>query len=76
MKLWKRTSTRYGETPEPVTPYQRAAQAFGVRDVRAPRCVLRIAKGNAGTGGKIECLENRDVCRRIAHRPREISFAK
>ena len=29
--LWKRTSTRYGETPEPVTPYQRAAQAWDDR---------------------------------------------
>ncbi|MEP1833585.1 MAG: conjugal transfer protein TrbF [Hyphomonas sp.] len=31
MKLWKRNSTRYGETPEPVTPYQRAAQAWDDR---------------------------------------------
>ncbi|CAN0533181.1 unnamed protein product, partial [Scytosiphon promiscuus] len=29
--LWKRNSTRYGETPEPVTPYQRAAQAWDDR---------------------------------------------
>lgn len=29
--LWKRHSTRYGHTPEPVTPYQRAAQAWDDR---------------------------------------------
>jgi type IV secretory pathway TrbF-like protein len=29
--LWKRTSSRYGDTPEPVTPYQRAAQAWDDR---------------------------------------------
>ncbi|MEH6489059.1 conjugal transfer protein TrbF [Hyphomonas oceanitis] len=29
--LWKRTTCRYGDTPEPVTPYQRAAQAWDDR---------------------------------------------
>ena len=29
--LWKRASSRYGDTPEPVTPYQRAAQAWDDR---------------------------------------------
>ena len=29
--LWKRNSTRYGETTAPVTPYQRAAQAWDDR---------------------------------------------
>lgn len=29
--LWKRTGNRYSETPEPVTPYQRAAQAWDDR---------------------------------------------
>lgn len=28
---WKRTTTSYGNTPEPVTPYQRAAQAWDDR---------------------------------------------
>jgi len=31
MKPWKRTSSRYGDTPQPVTPYQRAAQAWDDR---------------------------------------------
>lgn len=29
--LWKRPGNRYGEAPEPVTPYQRAAQAWDDR---------------------------------------------
>ncbi len=29
--LWKRAGNKYGETPEPVTPYQRAAQAWDDR---------------------------------------------
>lgn len=29
--LWKRPGNRYGETPEPITPYQRAAQAWDDR---------------------------------------------
>ena len=29
--LWKRNSSRYGETTAPVTPYQRAAQAWDDR---------------------------------------------
>lgn len=29
--MWKRAGNRYGKTPEPVTPYQRAAQAWDDR---------------------------------------------
>ena len=29
--IWKRTANRYGETPQPATPYQRAAQAWDDR---------------------------------------------
>jgi len=29
--MWKRATQKYGETPEPVTPYQRAAQAWDDR---------------------------------------------
>lgn len=29
--MWKRSAQKYGETPEPVTPYQRAAQAWDDR---------------------------------------------
>lgn len=29
--LWKRSTGRYGETPEPVTPYQKAAQVWDER---------------------------------------------
>jgi type IV secretion system protein VirB5 len=29
--IWKRTQNTYGDTPEPVTPYQRAAQAWDDR---------------------------------------------
>jgi len=31
MSLFKRVSTRYGKTPEPVTPYQKAAQVWDER---------------------------------------------
>lgn len=31
MLTWKRTVNKYGETPEPVTPYQKAAQAWDDR---------------------------------------------
>ncbi len=31
MSIWRRSAERYGETPEPVTPYQRAAQAWDDR---------------------------------------------
>ena len=42
MSVFKRAGVRYGRTPEPETPYQRAAQAWDER-IAPPGC--RLATG-------------------------------
>ena len=45
---WRRAATRYGQTPAPATPYQRAEQLWderiGAARVQAANC--RVAQGN------------------------------
>lgn len=54
MMRFKRTATRYGETPEPVTPYQKAAQVWdermGAARVQAKNWRL-MAFGSLGLAG-------------------------
>ena len=56
--VWKRTSGRYGDTPDPVTPYQRAAQAWDDRigSARVQAANWRLAAlGSIGLAFVLAC---------------------